>query len=117
MTQAIAKAIVGARLLITLLSGVSSTSLSVIGNQETRATEANSQGNGASCSAKSSAIGGSRQELRPLASSDRPSPTTKARNVPKLTADSARGVLCVPQRPASSSQSQARENASPAITM
>ncbi len=117
MTQAMAKATVGARLLITPLSGVSSTSLSVIGNQATRATKAKSQGSGASCSAKSSAIGGSRQVLRPLASSDRPSPSTKARNMPKPTADSARRVLCVPQWPASSSQSQARENASPAIRM
>ena len=111
------KATVGARLLITPLSGVSSTSLSVIGNQATAATKAKSQGSGASCSAKSSAIGGSRQELRPLASSDRPNPSTKARNMPKPTADSARRVLCVPQWPASSSQSQTRENASPAIRM
>ena len=44
MTQAMAKATVGARLLITPLSGVSSTSLSVIGNQATRADESEEPG-------------------------------------------------------------------------
>ena len=112
-----AKARVGARLVITPLSGVSSTSLSVIGNQATRATKAKSQGSGASSRARSSAIGGSRQELRPLARSDRPKPSTNARNMPKPTADSASRVLCVPQWPASSNQSQAKENPSPAIRM